>query len=144
MEGQTNNKEPTLVDIMASLCNITNSIKGNEQRLGKLEIISNKVDEPETKQNTLKKWFKEVESAQDFICHKFDEQEKQIAKITQENKDLQKESKLLNKMIKRMDLSKKQKGMHWDNMADGKCCRLLVYPMKIVKTALILFTNYVN
>ena len=39
---------------MANLCNITNSIKGIEQRLGKLEIISNKVDELETKQNTLK------------------------------------------------------------------------------------------
>ena len=54
MEGQTNNKKPTLADIMANLCNITNSIKGIEQRLGKLEIISNKVDELETKQNTLK------------------------------------------------------------------------------------------
>ena len=39
---------------MVNLCNITNSIKGIEQRLGKLEIISNKVDELETKQNTLK------------------------------------------------------------------------------------------
>ena len=54
IKGQTNNKEPTLTDIMTSLCNITNSIKGIEQRLGKLEIISNKVDELETKQNPLK------------------------------------------------------------------------------------------
>ena len=58
IKGQTNNKEPTLTDIMTSLCNITNSIKGIEQRLGKLEILSNKVDELETKQNTLKKQFK--------------------------------------------------------------------------------------
>ena len=55
IKGQTNNKEPTLTDIMTSLCNITNSIKGIEQRLGKLEIISNKVDELETKKNILKK-----------------------------------------------------------------------------------------
>ena len=55
MEGQTNNKEPTLADIKASSCNITYSIKGIEQRLGKLEIISNKVDELETKKNILKK-----------------------------------------------------------------------------------------
>ena len=54
MEGQTNNKEPALANIMVNLCNITNSIKGIEQRLGKLEIISNKVDELETKQNPLK------------------------------------------------------------------------------------------
>ena len=60
---------------MASLCNITNSIKRIKQRLGKLEIISNKVDELETKQNTLEKQFKEIESAQDFVCNKFDEQE---------------------------------------------------------------------
>ena len=60
---------------MASLCNITNSIKRIKQRLDKLEIISNKVDELETKQNTLEKQFKEIESAQDFICNKFDEQE---------------------------------------------------------------------
>ena len=58
IKGQTNNKEPTLTDIMTSLCNITNSIKGIEQRLGKLEILSNKVDELETKQNTLEKQFK--------------------------------------------------------------------------------------
>ena len=58
IKGQTNNKEPTLTDIMTSLCNITNSIKGIEQRLGKLEILSNKVDELETKQNTLEKRFK--------------------------------------------------------------------------------------
>ena len=60
---------------MASLCNITNSIKRIKQRLDKLEIISNKVDELETKQNTLEKQSKEIESAQDFICNKFDEQE---------------------------------------------------------------------
>ena len=60
---------------MPSLCNITNSIKRIKQRLDKLEIISNKVDELETKQNTLEKRFKETESAQDFICNKFDEQE---------------------------------------------------------------------
>ena len=60
---------------MASLCNITNSIKRIKQRLDKLEIISNKVDELETKQNTLEKQFKEIESAQDFVCNKFDEQE---------------------------------------------------------------------
>ena len=54
MEGQTNNKEPALANIMVNICNITNSIKGIEQRLGKLEIISNKVDELETKQNPLK------------------------------------------------------------------------------------------
>ena len=60
---------------MASLCNITNSIKRIKQRLDKLEIISNKVDELETKQNTLEKQFKEIESAQYFICNKFDEQE---------------------------------------------------------------------
>ena len=58
IKGQTNNKEPTLTDMMTSLCNITNSIKGIEQRLGKLEILSNKVDELETKQNTLEKQFK--------------------------------------------------------------------------------------
>ena len=58
INGQTNNKEPTLTDMMTSLCNITNSIKGIEQRLGKLEILSNKVDELETKQNTLEKQFK--------------------------------------------------------------------------------------
>ena len=58
IKGQTNNKEPTLTDIMTSLCNITNSIKGIEQRLGKSEILSNKVDELETKQNTLEKRFK--------------------------------------------------------------------------------------
>ena len=58
IKGQTNNKEPTLTDIMTSLCNIINSIKGIEQRLGKLEILSNKVDELETKQNTLEKRFK--------------------------------------------------------------------------------------
>ena len=78
MEEQTNNKEPTLDDIMSSLCNITDSIKGIEQRLEKLEVTSNKVDELETKHNTLEKRFKEVESAQDFICNKLDEQEKQI------------------------------------------------------------------
>ena len=100
MEGQTNDKEPTLADIMASLCNITNSINGIEQRLDKWEIISNKVDDLETKHNTLEKLLKEVESTQDSICNKFDEQEKQVAKITQENKDLRKESNLLNKMIK--------------------------------------------
>ena len=60
---------------MASLCNITDSIKRIKQRLDKLEIISNKVDELETKQNTLEKRFKEIESARDFICNKFDEQE---------------------------------------------------------------------
>ena len=60
---------------MASLCNIANSIKRIKQRLDKLEIISNKVDELGTKQNTLEKRFKEIESAQDFICNKFDEQE---------------------------------------------------------------------
>ena len=103
MEGQTNNKEPTLADIKASSCNITYSIKGIEQRLGKLEIISNKVDELETKKNILKKWFKKVELAQNFMCDKSDEKEKQIAKITQENKDLPKENNLLNKMIKQMD-----------------------------------------
>ena len=37
------------------------------------------------------------------MCDKSDEKEKQIAKITQENKDLQKENNLLNKMIKQMD-----------------------------------------
>ena len=37
------------------------------------------------------------------MCDKSDEKEKQIAKITQENKDLRKENNLLNKMIKRMD-----------------------------------------
>ena len=58
INGQTNNKEPTLTDMMTSLCNITNSIKGIEQRLGKSEILSNKVDELETKQNTLEKRFK--------------------------------------------------------------------------------------
>ena len=58
IKGQTNNKEPTLTDIMTSLCNITNSIKGIEQRLGKSEILSNKVDELETKQNTLEKRFR--------------------------------------------------------------------------------------
>ena len=58
IKGQTNNKEPTLTDIMTSLCIITNSIKGIEQRLGKSEILSNKVDELETKQNTLEKRFK--------------------------------------------------------------------------------------
>ena len=58
IKGQTNNKELTLTDIMTSLCNITNSIKGIEQRLGKSEILSNKVDELETKQNTLEKRFK--------------------------------------------------------------------------------------
>ena len=76
VEGQTDNKGPTLVDIMSGLCNITNSIKGTEQRLDKLEIISNKVDELEKKHNSLKKRFIEVQSAQDFICNKFDEQEK--------------------------------------------------------------------
>ena len=55
MEGQTNNKEPTLADKKASSCNITYSIKGIEQRLGKLEIISNKVDELETKKKTSSK-----------------------------------------------------------------------------------------
>ena len=58
IKGQTNNKEPTLTDIMTSLCIITNSIKGIEQRLGKSEILSNKVDELETKQNTLEKRFR--------------------------------------------------------------------------------------
>ena len=61
---------------MSNLCNITNSIKGIEKRLGKLEITSKKVDELEAKHNSLEKRFKEVESAQDFICNKFDEQEK--------------------------------------------------------------------
>ena len=88
---------------MVSLCNITNSIKGIEQRPDKLEIISNKVDELETKHNTLEKRLKEVKSAQDFICNKFDEHEKQAAKNTQENKDLRKENNLLNKMIKPVD-----------------------------------------
>ena len=37
------------------------------------------------------------------MCDKSDEKEKQIAKITQENKDLRKENNLLNKMIKQMD-----------------------------------------
>ena len=60
MEGQTNNKEATLVVIMSSLCNIINLIKGTEKRLDKLENISNKVDELETEHNSLKKQFKEV------------------------------------------------------------------------------------
>ena len=51
MEGQINNKERTLVDIMTSLCNMTNSIKGIKQRLNKLEIISNKP--MSLKQNTI-------------------------------------------------------------------------------------------
>ena len=39
VQGQINNKESTLVDIMSSLCNITNSIKGTEERkLKELEI----------------------------------------------------------------------------------------------------------
>ena len=50
VQGQINNKESTLVDIMSSLCNITNSIKGIEERLGKLEITSDKEDELETRQ----------------------------------------------------------------------------------------------
>ena len=37
------------------------------------------------------------------MCDKSDEKENQIAKITQENKDLRKENNLLNKMIKQMD-----------------------------------------
>ena len=60
IKGQTNNKEPTLTDIMTSLCNITNSIKGIEQRLGKLEIISNKVDELETKKKHPQKMIQEI------------------------------------------------------------------------------------
>lgn len=39
--------------------------------------------------NSLEKWFNKVESAQDFLCKKFDKQKK-IVKICQENKDLQK------------------------------------------------------
>ena len=54
---------------MASLWNITNLNKGIEQKLDKLEINSNKVVELKTKHNTFKKRFKEVESAQDFICN---------------------------------------------------------------------------
>ena len=84
---------------MTSLCNITNSIKGIKQRLEKLEIISNKADELETKHNSLKKQFKEVESAQDFACNKFEKQGKKIAKITQENKDLRKENNLYTQQI---------------------------------------------
>ena len=95
IEGQTNIKKPTLVDIMSSLSNITNSIQGTEQ------IISNRVDGLGTKHNSLEKQFKEVESAQDFPCNKFDKQKKKKeAKITHENKDFQKENNLLNKMIK--------------------------------------------
>ena len=80
-----------------------NSIKGIEQRLDKILNVSNKVDELETKYISLKKWFKEIESGQDLICSKFGKQEKKVAKITRENKELQKENNLLNKMIKWLD-----------------------------------------
>ena len=145
MKGRT---KPTLVDIMSSLCNITNSIKGIEQRLDKILNVSNIVDELETKYISLKKWFKEIESGQDLICSKFGKQEKKVAKITWENKELQKENNLLNKMIKWLDgnleIKKKQKGKHWDNMTGGKWYRLLVYPTKVMKTVLKLFIKFVS
>ena len=48
-------------------------------------------------------------------------------------------------MIKRLDDTfeiEMQKGMHWKNLPDQKRWRLLVYPSKIVKTALILFIKF--
>ena len=71
MEGQANNKEPTLVDITTR----------TEERPDKLEITSNKVDELETIHKSLEKRFNEDKSAQDFICNKFHKQEKKMQKL---------------------------------------------------------------
>ena len=50
-------------------------------------------------------------------------------------------------MIKQLDDTleiEMQKGMHWNNLVDQKRWRLLVYPSKIVKTALILFIKFAS
>lgn len=64
---------------------MTYLIKRTEQRLDKSEIIS-KVDKLETKHNSLKKQFKKVKSAQDFICIKFDKQEKNSQSYSREQR----------------------------------------------------------
>ena len=81
------------------------------------------------------------------MCDKSDEKEKQIAKITQENKDLRKENNLLNKMIKQMDDDleiqkiKQCTGTIWQTRNAGG---YWYTPTKMVKTALTLFTSYAN
>ena len=64
---------------------MTYLIKRTEQRLDKSEIIS-KVDKLETKHNSLKKKFKKFKSSHEFICIKFDKQEKNSQSYSREQR----------------------------------------------------------
>ena len=82
---------------MSSLCNITNSIKGIEQSLDKLDIISNRVDEL-VKQFTRK--MIQINQLKTFYVKNLTNKKNSKNYST---KIYKKENNLLNKMIKQLD-----------------------------------------
>ena len=92
-------QELTLNYIMATLTRMTSSAEGIDKRMEKMDIVQRKVDNLATRIESMEKNFIEIEKSQDFQAKALATQGSHIAKILAENKNLKKESTLINRTL---------------------------------------------
>lgn len=91
----TDEKEPTLKDVMVSLASIKSTVDSINDRMSNVESRIAKVEEKIFKIPELEVKIASVEESQDFLNEKYQKQEKNIAEIAKVNARLQNENDIL-------------------------------------------------